>query len=107
MTIFRWLKRRSFRKLKKQNKITPEQFDRARLERLGVELKEFCDCFYKTGRLLTDEEHMAVIDAEHVIGTIDLLLSEDTDYGYIDQLIARQMWANKKNEQAICSPVLF
>lgn len=89
MTIFRWLKRRGFRKLKKQNKITPEQFDRAELERLGVELKEFCVRFYKTGRVLTDTEHFAIIDAEEVIRTIDLLLSEDTDYGYIDKITAK------------------
>ena len=86
MDPFRWWKRRTFRKLKQKGKIKPEQFDREKLEQLGVLLMEFIDMMYNPDRItFTQMERWSISSAYEVTDTIDLILSEETDYGYLDK----------------------
>lgn len=86
MDPLRWWKRRTFRKLKQKGKIKPEQFDREKLEQLGVQLIEFYEMMTKTRRLhLMEMEKSALSEIFGLMDTIDLILSEETDYGYLDK----------------------
>ena len=80
-------KQNRFRKLKEIGKINPEQFDKEQLEQLGILLIKFCESFKNVNRVLTAAEQFAIIEVEHVIDTVDLLLSENTEYGYLDKFM--------------------
>ena len=79
------LRRKKIRSLKKDGKIKPEQFKKEELEQLGVLLIKFCAQIKKgsEGRLLTFFEHIAILDAESLFAFIDLVLSDETEYGYL------------------------
>ena len=86
MDLFKWRKRKNFERLKKAGKIKIEPFDTNRLKSLGLELLAFRDCLMESERRLTTTEHVAILEIEYVLGTIDLLLSENTEYGYLEKL---------------------
>lgn len=83
--IFQALKKRGWRKVKKKGIIKLTAEERSELEGLGNDLSLFCEWFKTSGRVLSNSEMMAVIDAEHLIDTLSLILSEDTEYGYFKE----------------------
>lgn len=83
--IFQAFKKRGWRKVKEKGTIKLTAEERSNLERLGKDLSLFCEWFKTSGRVLSNSEMVAVIDAEHLIDTLSLILSEDTDYGYFKE----------------------
>ncbi len=87
MRLYLIKKQNRFRKLKESGKIKPEQFDKEQLEQLGILLIKFCEAMNREARILTNMEQFSIIEAEHVIDTVDLLLSENMEYGYLDKFM--------------------
>ena len=85
MLLYNRRRQKVVRDLKESGKIKPEQFDRKNLEQLGVLLIKFCKNVKSSERVLTNVEQITIIEAESLIGFLDLLLSEKTEHGYLQE----------------------
>lgn len=85
--FFKRRKRKKVQKLKKDGVLSAENFGKLRLEELGLELFAFKESLTSDpDRVLSDQEIWMLVDIERVIDTVSLILSENTDYGYIEEL---------------------
>ena len=88
------LKRKDFRKIQKSEEVQFSNiFDFCRLKELAKELYAFKWAISGQSRALSQGEEIACKEIDSVIKTIELIVSDDTNYGYFNTLdVDMDLW---------------